>query len=73
MREKVPAQDQQMPKNGLWLNVVIHTSFKVDGIDPHGLKMDQQLQAAALSHGPVIRFATLCAVAAAKFDLTGTP
>ena len=32
------------------------TSFEVGGINPHELKMDQQLKLQRLSHGPVIRF-----------------
>ena len=49
------------------------TSYKVGGINPHGLKMDQEPMALAFSHGPVVRFTTLCAVAASESDLTGTP
>jgi len=65
-------QDQQLP-NRAQIDDGDITSFEVGGIHPHELKMDQQLYAAALSHGPVARFTTLCAVAASKFDLTVEP
>jgi len=32
------------------------TSFEVGGINPHGLKMDQEPIAPAFSHGPALRF-----------------
>ena len=49
------------------------TSFKVGGIDPHGLKMDQQRKLPRILMVLTYAVATLDAVAASEFDLTGEP
>ncbi len=49
------------------------TSSKVGGINPHELKMDQQPMLSRFLKVLSYAFATLYAVAASKYDLTGTP
>ena len=49
------------------------TSFKVGGINPHELKMDQQPMLSRFLKVLSYALATLCAVAAARFDLTDEP
>ncbi len=55
--ENFPAQDQQMPGIGLWMNFVIFTSFfEVGGETPHELMNGPRANGSAFSHGPVLRF-----------------
>ena len=54
------------------MNFVMYLLFEVGGVNPHELKMDQEPMAPRFLMVLSYAFATLCAVAASKFNLTGS-
>jgi hypothetical protein len=72
LEEKRSGAGPTNARNRAWVELR-NTSFEVGGIIPHELKMDQQPKLPRFLMVLSYAFATLCAVAASKSDLTDEP